>query len=68
MALVLTQRALIDGPIHLTDVETGEHIEITTVQADRGQARLSIKASDNIEIQRDVIYQKIQREKENESR
>ena len=65
MALVLTQKAS-DGPIHFIDKDTGEHIEIQLIQVDYGKARYAITASDNIEILRDVLYQR-QQEQNDES-
>jgi carbon storage regulator CsrA len=62
MALVLTQR-IQDGPFHFEDINTGEHIEVNVIGVSGGQVRIAIKASDNIEVQRDVIYRKIQEEK-----
>ena len=62
MALVLTQN-LDDGSIHFTDRTTGEHITIDLLGVDYGKARYAITASDNIEIQRDVIYQRQQQER-----
>jgi carbon storage regulator CsrA len=45
------------------DINTGEHIEVNVIGVSGGQVRIAIKASDNIEVQRDVIYRKIQEEK-----
>ncbi len=45
-----------DGPIHLFDKTTGEHIELRYLGG-HGQARLGFTASKNIDIQRDKIFQ-----------
>ena len=63
MALILSARGGKDGPIHCTDENTGE--EILTVEAIliRGnQVKLAFVASDNISIQRDIVYQREQQE------
>ena len=66
MALVLTARPQ-DGPIHLLDKATGEKIgEVELAEVNGQQARLLFTFDDDIDIYRDVIYKKIQREKGND--
>lgn len=54
------------GPIHCVDTSTGEHVEIQLLGVSNSQARLGFTASDNVEIDRDVIYQKKMEEKGND--
>ena len=61
--LVLSARTF-DGPIILTDKTTGEHIEVQVLAPENMQVRLGFSASDNIDIHRYSVYQRIQREKE----
>ena len=59
MALILSARGGIDGPIHCTDENTGEKILTVEAISIRGnQVRLSFVANDNISIQRDIVYQR----------
>ncbi len=53
--LVLTIKEM-DGPIHLRDKTTGEHIKISLIESPRGSARLGFDASDNIEVLRDKLW------------
>ena len=53
--LVLSQ-SLSSGPIHLTNKNTNEHIEIQLLSVSKGQIRIGFTASDNIEILRDKLY------------
>ena len=62
MALVLTQ-TVFDGPIHIIDKTTGEHITIDLVTVNGGQAKYAITASDNIIIDRDVVHHRKLEEK-----
>jgi carbon storage regulator CsrA len=63
MALVLTQR-LNDGPIHIEI--GGEHVEINLLGINKGQARYGFTAADNVIINRDIVYKRIQREQNND--
>lgn len=61
MSLVLTQNVGRDGCIHITNKETGEHMTIDVVDIQGRQARIAFNFPDNYSIQRDVIYQKDQK-------
>jgi len=58
--LILTA-AIKDGPIHLIDETTGEHMEISVLGVKGLQVRLGFSGSSNIKILRDVLYQAEQR-------
>ena len=58
MALVLTiQKG--DGPLHLIDGSTGEHIEVD-MRIEHNQIKVAVTASDEITILRDVLYKRDQ--------
>ena len=56
MALLLTVRPGIDGPIHMINNDTGEKMTIEVLQIRGNQCKLSFKASNNITILRDSVY------------
>ena len=56
MALVLEQK-FNDGPIHIINNETGEHVRITATIKTHRSVKLVIDAPDNLTILRDVLYQ-----------
>ena len=57
MALVLEQK-FNDGPIHIINNETGEHIRITATIKTPKSVRLVIDAPEHVTILRDSLYQK----------
>ena len=64
MALILSARAGIDGPIHIIDGETNEEIlTIEAIKISGNQVSLSFVADDNIIIHRDIVFNRIQDEK-----
>jgi len=56
MALSLTARPGIDGPIHCINNHTGEEMTIEVLQIRGNQVRISFTASNNITILRDSVY------------
>ena len=64
MALALSHRVS-DGPIHFTNKDTGEHFTLNLSDINGNQVRYSIDASQNIDIQRDVIWKKINPDQNN---
>ena len=62
MALVLTQNVGTDGAIHIVNEQTGEHMSIDVVAIQGRQARIAFADfPKHYSIQRDVIYQKDQK-------
>lgn len=55
MALILSVRPGVDGPIHVLDRNTQEEMEIG-VTIEQGQVKLSFTAAENITILRDKVY------------
>ena len=65
MALILSARAGIDGPIHVTDEDTGTKLlTVEAIQISGNQVKLAFVADDNISIHRDIVFQRIQQEKD----
>ena len=58
--LILTH-SIKDGPLHIID-SAGEHILIDLLGIKQSQCRYGITAPDNVKIDRDLVWQRIQAE------
>ena len=56
MALILTYKIGLDGPIHINNEETGEHMTIDIIELRGRQAKVALTFPDHYSIQRDVVY------------